>query len=331
MNLIPANLSAQYIEAELRYKKARTREEKLVCLEEMLSLIPKHKGTEKMQADIKHRISKYKKMAPGGKGQRGKTFDPFLVEKAGGAQVAVIGPPNSGKSTLLHTLTNARPETGAYPYTTHVPTPGMMAYQDIQIQLIDFPPIGFPEIEGNFGSALRRVNAALVVIDIQSERVLEEFDTLLAALKNSKISLDQAPVQTASWHRLRTLVLANKYERTTDTTTLDILNEFYGERFVFLPCSTNDSSPQNEVLRERIFELSNVIRVYSKPPGQSADLSRPFVLPKGSTIHDLAGSIHKDIAGHLRGARLWGSSKFDGQMVPVDHVLEDRDLVEISS
>ncbi|HSV32078.1 MAG TPA: TGS domain-containing protein [Atribacteraceae bacterium] len=297
----------------------------------MLSVIPKHKGTEKMQADIKHRISKLKKTAPDGKTQRGKTFDPFLVEKAGGAQLAVIGPPNTGKSTLLHCLTNARPEIGAYPYTTRIPTPGMMLYEDVQIQLIDFPPIGFPEIEGNFGSALRRVNAALVVIDVQNERILEDFEVVLSALKNSKISLEKPPLPTSSWHPLQSLALANKCETELDQEVLGIFRDFYGKRFEILGCSFKTNPDHIEELRGKIFQLSNIIRVYSKPPGQPVDLSRPFVLRKGSSVYDLAKSIHKDIAGHLRGARVWGSGKFDGQMVPIEHVLADRDLVELIS
>jgi len=326
---MPANLSPAYFEAEQRYKRARTPEEKLNALEEMLSVIPKHKGTEKLQGDIKSRISKCKKQAARDKQSRGKAYDPFLIEQAGGAQVAVIGPPNSGKSTLLAVLTNARPEVGDYPFTTNQPSPGMMDYEDVQIQLIDFPPIAFPEIEGNFSNALRRVDAVLLVIDLHSNRVLEELETVLSALEKAKISFAAPP--NPSWYAVKALVIANKCENTRDRETLEVLKEFFSAQLVFFPVSLLHDPASVEELRGRIFQLVEVIRVYSKKPGESPDLERPFVLKRGSTVYDLASAIHKDIACNLKTARIWGSAKFDGQRVTVDHKLEDTDIVEIQA
>ncbi len=326
---MPANLSPAYFEAEQKYKNARTSEEKLAALEEMLSVIPKHKGTEKLQGDIKSRISKLKKQTARDKQSRGKTYDPFLIEKAGGAQVAVIGPPNSGKSTLLHVLTNARPEVGDYPFTTHQPSPGMMDYEDIQIQLIDFPPIAFPEIEGNFSNALRRTDAALLVIDVHSDKVLEELETVLTALEKARITFTSPPDST--WHSFKSLVIANKCENPHGRENLEVVKEFFSSRLTFFPVSLLQNPASVENLRTRIFQLVEVIRVYSKKPGEPPDLERPFVLKRGSTVLNLASAIHKDIAHNLKTARIWGSAKFDGQRVTVDHQLEDKDIVEIQS
>ena len=106
---MPANLTPQYLKAEERYKQAKTDPEKLLALEEMLATIPKHKGTEKLQGDIKQRISRLKKESLKKKGSHHWESDFFAV-KEGAGQIVILGPPNTGKSQLLASLTSAHPE-----------------------------------------------------------------------------------------------------------------------------------------------------------------------------------------------------------------------------
>jgi len=327
---VPANLPPQYFEVEDKYHRAKTVEEKLEALEEMLAVIPKHKGTEKLQAEIKQKISKLKKAAAE-KEKRGKSFDPFLVEKSGAAQVVILGPPNSGKSTLLCTFTNARPEIADYPYTTFYPTPGMMVYEDIQIQLVDLPPIGEKEIGGNFASALRRADGGIILLDAQSEKVLEEMEMVLAALWRSKIETGTVTIETpANWFFLHTFVLVNKVESKAHREVVEIIRELYEKRFLVLGTSLHSlNEEEKNTIKRKIFDITHILRVYSKPPGKPPDLHHPFILKRGETVKDLAEHIHHDLLKNLKGARVWGSTRFEGQLVPPEYVLFDRDVVEI--
>ena len=318
---MPANLTTQYLEAETRYRSAKTPEEKLQALEEMLAVIPKHKGTEKLQAEIKQKISKFRKSQEERK-SKGKTFDPYLIEKVGAAQIAIIGSPNSGKSTLLSLLTHAHPEIADYPFTTISPLPGMMEYEDIQIQLIDFPPWLEGKIEGHAIGALGRADGVIVVMDGKSERLLEEMESLLRDLKDSKIELSKE----------KSLILVNKIETPLEQENLSLFKELYEERFTIRGVSLlHISEEEKQELKKDIFNLAGIIRIYTKPPGKPPDLSRPFILKKGETVKDLASTIHKDLAHTLKGARVWGSAKFEGQLVTPDYVLQDRDIVEIKA
>lgn len=318
---MPANLTPQYLEAETRYRSAKTPEEKLQALEEMLAVIPKHKGTEKLQAEIKQKISKLRKSQEERK-SKGKTFDPYLIEKVGAAQIAIIGSPNSGKSTLLSLLTHAHPEIADYPFTTISPLPGMMEYEDIQIQLIDFPPWLEGKIEGHAIGALGRADGVIVVMDGKSERLLEEMESLLRDLKDSKIELSKE----------KSLILVNKVETPLEQENLSLFKELYEEKFTIRGVSLlHISEEEKQELKRDIFNLAGIIRIYTKPPGKPPDLSRPFILKKGETVKDLASTIHKDLAHTLKGARVWGSAKFEGQLVTPDYVLQDRDIVEIKA
>ncbi|MDI3542862.1 MAG: hypothetical protein PWP57_465 [Candidatus Atribacteria bacterium] len=285
----------------------------------MLAIIPKHKGTEKLQAEIKQKISKLRKSQEERK-SKGKTFDPYLIEKVGAAQIAIIGSPNSGKSTLLSLLTHAHPEIADYPFTTISPLPGMMEYEDIQIQLIDFPPWLEGKIEGHALGALGRADGVIIVMDGKSENLLEEMESLLKDLKDSKIELSKG----------KSLILVNKIETPLEQENLSIFKELYGERFTIRGVSLlRISEEEKKELKRDIFNLAGIIRIYSKPPGKPPDLSRPFILKKGETVKDLASTIHKDLAHTLKGARVWGSAKFEGQLVTPDYILHDRDIVEI--
>lgn len=327
---MPANLPPQYFEVEAKYRAAKTPEEKLEALEEMLAVIPKHKGTEKLQAEIKQKIAKLRK-AQAQEKRKGATHDPFLIEKSGAVQIVIFGPPNTGKSTLLSLLTNARPEIAEYPFTTFYPTPGMMDYEDIQIQLVDFPPLSGTELEGPMASALRRSDGGVLLCDAKSDTLLEDLENTLNLLSQGKIltGTKPLPLPSPSWHFLPSFLLLSKVEDRDAEERVSIVAELYGDRFEVLGVSLRDFAPYRDTVKEAIFRISGVIRIYSKPPGKPPDLSRPFVLKKGSTVADLAEAIHKDLLLHLKGARVWGSAKFPGQLVPPDYVLQDKDVVEI--
>ncbi|MEN3186410.1 MAG: TGS domain-containing protein [Atribacterota bacterium] len=328
---MPANLPPHYFEIEEKYRQAKTPEEKLEALEEMLSIIPKHKGTEKLQAEIKQKISKLKR-ADSEKSKKGKSFDPFFIEKSGAAQIAILGPPNSGKSTFLRVFTNARPEVAAYPFTTFYPTPGMMPYEDIRIQLLDLPPIGERKIEGNFANALRRIEGAVLLLDAQSTKILEELELILEALKDSKIrtGTETLELPSASWFFLPTFILINKVESEEHWEAVEVIRDFYKDRFLVQGTSLHHlGAEEKNTIKKCVFDIAGIIRVYSKPPGKPPDFERPFILKKGETVRDLAEQIHHDLLKNLKGARVWGSTRFEGQLVPPEYVLSDRDVVEI--
>src|SRR5437762_1488373 len=116
---MPANLTPQYMDAERRFKEAQSVTDKIAALEEMMATIPKHKGTEKLQADLKKKMSAFRKESEQAK--KGGRRESFVVEREGARQLALAGCPNSGKSQLLRALTHATPEVAEYPYTTRMP------------------------------------------------------------------------------------------------------------------------------------------------------------------------------------------------------------------
>ncbi|MDP8247317.1 MAG: TGS domain-containing protein [Candidatus Tritonobacter lacicola] len=330
--VIPANLPPQYVAAEQNLKKAKDPEEKIAILEEMWALLPKHKGTDKIQADIKRRLSKLKKDAEKkGKGKKGFSM---RVERMGAGQVAVIGPPNSGKSSLVSLLTNAEPKVAPYPFTTAMPYPAMMPYLDIQVQLVDLPPIAPGHLPFWVVNIVRNADAEVFVIDASAEDCLDRMEEVVSELDRRMIGLAggegrrDAP---AGYLDKRVLLVSNRMDCDNAPANLDIISEFYADRFDVFPfsCAALDEG-EVEKLRKAIFDLLGVIRVYSKQPGSKPDMGSPFTVRACSTILDFAAHVHKDFAKDLKQARVWGSARFDGQAVSRDHVLRDADIVELS-
>jgi ribosome-interacting GTPase 1 len=327
---MPANLTPEYLEAEKRFKQATTTAEKIDVLEEMLSVIPKHKGTEKLQADLKTRLSKLKGELEHQRKSGGR-HDPFsVVEREGAGQVVLLGAPNTGKSSLLAALTNATPEIAEYPYTTRVPQPGMIPYENIKIQLVDMPAISEEFWEPRYSGIIRSGDAVLLLADLSSPDMLDEVETVLSLLEKSKIKLstndteEQVPGQVAV---KRNLLLGTKADRDEGLGSFQILQELYGSQHsvLFISSKTGENLPE---LKTRLYQLLRILRVYSKPPGKKADLNDPFILKTGSTVLDAARHIHKDFAEKLKFARIWGSERFEGQMVHRNHVLRDGDIIE---
>ena len=327
---MPANLTPQYLEAEKRYKQATATAEKIEALEEMMAVIPKHKGTEKLQADLKTRLSKLKGELEHQRKSGGK-HDPFSVmEREGAGQVILLGAPNTGKSSLLAALTNATPEVAEYPYTTRVPQPGMMPYENIKIQLVDMPAMTEEFWEPRYSGIIRNADILLVLADLSSSDMLDHVETVFSLLEKARIKLlmngPERP-ENENFAAKKNFLLGNKLDLDQGQESFKILQELYGNRFVTFPvsCRTGDNLSD---LKIRVYRLLGILRIYSKPPGKKADLNDPFILKQGSTVLDAAGHIHKDFAEKLKFARIWGSERYEGQMVHREHVLADGDIVE---
>ncbi len=326
---MPANLTPDYLAAEKRYRQAKTDDEKLACLEEMLSAIPKHKGTDKMQADLRRRISQMKKRASESQTRRRKGFS-HKIPKEGAGQVVLLGAPNVGKSQLLAAMTNARPDVAPYPFTTRAPIPGMMSFENCQIQLVDIPPVSDEHTEHWIPEIVRAADGVLLVIDLGSPDVLQQVEYPIARLERTKIKLVAAPEESCPPNvtQKKTLLIANKADMEKAQEIFSTLKDLYGEQLPLLAVSAKSGAGLDE-LRHAVFDLLEIVRIYSKSPGKQADMNTPFTVPRGSTVLNFAEAVHKDFAAELRFARIWGSAKFDGQQVTKDYVLADGDIVEL--
>ena len=326
---MPANLPPQYFEAERRYREAKTPEGKVEALEEMLVIMPKHKGTDKLRAGLRRKISKFKSQSQQKKGTS-KRETAYSIDRQGAAQVVVIGPPNPGKSSLVAKLTNARPEVAASSHSTWKPTPGMVPYENIQFQLIDTPPITKDYMDPWMGDLIRRSDIVAILVDLHRDPLKQLEDTLYA-LQVLRIFPEGFPIPRGIEKQpfiKRTVVLVNKVDDATDEEDYEIFLELSEERLPCLDISVQTGRNLNRFV-EMIYDLSHIIRVFTKAPGKKPDFDNPFVLPKDSTLEELAAKIHKDFVINLKFARIWGETVFDGQMVQRDHVLQDGDVVEI--
>jgi ribosome-interacting GTPase 1 len=326
-----ANLTPQYLEAEAEYKKAQTAEDKLACLKKMFSLVPKHKASEKLQADLKTRMSELReeiereRKAPkkGGAGHK--------IPRQGAGQYVILGAPNVGKSRLLTRLTRATPEVAPYPFTTREPHAGMMDWEDARVQLIDTPPVTPDYLEPYLQGMVRAADAALLLVDLgdddgpfAAEAVIER----LAQTKTVLVGTPPAESDDPTIHYTKTLLAANKSDLPGAAERLEIVRELFGPRFPIHVIAAEHGTGLEE-LRTAIYRFLNVIRVYSKQPGKPPDLSSPFTCPAGSTLLELAALVHRDFAEGLKSARIWGTGVYDGQTVKRDHVLHDKDIVEL--
>ncbi len=380
---MPANLPLQYFKAEQRHLQARTLEERILATEELIRLAPKHKGTEKLLRMLKRRLAKLRQELLVKQARRvGRGGPSFAVKKEGAAQIALVGAPNSGKSTLLHQLTAARPKIDNYPFTTWRPVPGMMQFEDVQIQLVEVPAV----IEGSsLGKGLgaqplsvaRNADAIALVVDASMEPI-EQVRILVNELEAAGIKLNQQPPKLSARrratggievrgagafdggeaklkrilqeHRIhnalltidepvtaenleelldkssvyrRAFILLTKCDSSGAADKLELLEREFGERFRLIA-----TRRAGEQLKRAMFENLDLIRVYTKRPDEE-QAKRPLVLPKGSTVFDVAGAVHKDFSRELEFARVWGSARFLGQQVPREYVLQDKDIVEL--
>jgi len=317
---MPANLTPEFLKARERFRQAKTPEERLSALEEMLATIPKHKGTDKMQADIKRRIAKLRDVQTAAKKSRRSRYD--HISKEGAGQCVLVGPPNSGKSTLLASLTNAKPEIAEYPFSTVIPIPGMMRYADVWIQLVDLPPVTLQYTEGWVYSLIREADLVLLVLDPTDPSLLHEsLEEILFLLEERHIELvEERGEGDEGFKEIPALIVLTR-------------GDLGGGADFDLPFPSVLTGPPGGIgldrLREAVFRALRIIRIYTKLPGKKPDLTEPYTLPIGSTVIDAVRAVHRDFTERLKYVRIWGSGRFDGQQVPADHVLEDGDIIEI--
>ena len=327
---MPANLPPDYKAAEQRFSKAKTVEDKIAALQEMMAIIPKHKGTDKLRADLRRRLSKLRAEQEQ-QTKKGRRSTSYYIPKEEAPQVILLGSPNVGKSSLVVATTNARPDVANYPFTTRVPQPAMMPYDDISIQLIDVPPISPEHTETWLPEMVRNADAALLVVDLSADDCVDALLSVREILKSKGIRLSPAhdPLEHELPRNVKpTLLVANKLDHRAAPENLSFLEEVLAGEFEILPVSASKGEGL-EALKTRLFDFLDVVRIYSKIPGKKADMNKPFIVKRGSTVIDVARKIHREFGDHMKFARVWGSGKFDGQVVERDHIVQDGDVLEI--
>jgi ribosome-interacting GTPase 1 len=339
---MPANLPPEYYKLKHQLEVARTDDERLPLLEEMLRITPKHKGTDKVRVDLRRRITKLKK----GEGKKqAKKGHSYHVPKHGAGQIALIGAPNVGKSQIVASFTNAKPAVSPAPYTTFEPAVGMLDYENIQFQLIDIPPITADFVQPWVFDIVRNADLLLLVLSLASDDILDQIDSVRSALieanilivgqihhrqqdieETSNSDVDNADSFTAKFTK-RALIVANQMDNQDASDRLEILREFYADDFPIYPLSAITGEEIDE-LRIAIYEQMEILRVYTKSPAEPVDPKDPIVLPINGTVIEAATMLHKDFAENFKYARIWGVNWHDGQTVSRDDVVYDGDVLE---
>ncbi len=323
------NLSPEFLAAQRRYREAPTPGDKLAALKEMLSTIPRHKGTERMRVDLKARLSKLQQQLERQHSKRTVRSSPYEhIERHGAGQFVLVGLPNCGKSRLLASLSAARPEVADYPFSTFTPTVGMMSFEDIQIQLIDLPPLS-DFTEGWVYGLIRQADAIALLVDLSASDPEAELLEALALLEGARIHLvDHLPQQPLSGTVKRALLLGSKSDLPGASEHFKALQDSYSDQLPLIAISVEQRSAL-ETLRRALFTRLEIVRVYTRKPGEPLVRERPYTLPRGSTVLQAAKQVHYQLAEKLDYARLWGSAQYDGQRVERDYVVQDGDLLEL--
>ena len=318
---MPTNVTVEYVVAEKEYSKAITAQEKIKALENMYVTVPKHKNTEKLRQEIKTKLAKYKdKSEKEAKKSKGKSL---AIKKKGAATIVLVGPPNSGKSTLLNKLTGKKVEINDYEFTTKKPEVGIMKYKGLKLQMVELPAItegyGNKEKGPSFFSVIR--NADLVVILTDTA----ELDSMFREFENADIALNDK-LRDESKTNLKAVIVINKADLESFGETYMGLYKYYN--FDLIPISAiNDNL---NMLADRVWKYLGLIKVYTKEPGKRVKKDEPICLKKDAKIEDMAKNIHKDFIRKFRFARVWGkSARFSGMKSGLKHKLEDEDVVEV--
>jgi hypothetical protein len=327
---MPTNLPPHYFEVEEKFRKARDPEEKIAYLEEMMSIVPKHKGTDHLRADLKRRMAQLRTDKQSQKSKKSRQVSPFRIDREGAGQLVLVGLANVGKSALVNALTNAEPEVSPAPFTTWTPTPGMMLIDNVQVQLVDTPTLNPDFIKSEMMDLIRQTDIMLLVVDLQAfpiqqledtTAILEEHRIVPACLRDrypDRFDLTFVP----------TLVAVNKNDGPETDPDFEVLQELVDDVWPLLPVSA-ETGYNVDPFKKIIFDRLEIIRIYAKPPGKEPDLTAPFVMRRGGTVEEFAGKVHQDFIQQLKSARVWGTDVYDGQPVGRDHILHDGDVVEL--
>ncbi len=328
---MPANLTPQYRKAEEAYRRATSAEEELAALEAMLAEMPKHKGTEKLQSDIKQKVSKARKELQAER-RRGRRAAGIRILRQGAGTAVLLGGPNSGKSQLVRSLSRAHPEVASYPFTTRTPTPAMMPWQDVMVQLIDTPPVTTDYFDSYMHGVIRAADIALLLVDLGSDDGTAQCQEVLDKLEGTKTRLGR--VSRLDEHDTglsftQTLLVPNKIDLPEAAGRLELLHELVALDFPEYSVSAEEGTGLDN-LREAIYDSLDVIRVYTKmPSAKRPDMQRPYTVRRDGTVLDVAEQIHNDFIEQFKFARVWGSHVHDGTVVKGEHVLYDKDVIEI--
>lgn len=324
---MPANLTPEYFKAEKWYKSASTNDEKILALERMLAVMPKHKGTDHLKADLRKKLSKLKEA--GTQKKSGSHVDIFHVPRGGAGQIVLIGTPNCGKSSIVAALTNAKVNVADFPFATNGPVPGMVTFEDIHIELVDMPPITADYSAPGQVGTYRNCDLIAIVIDLSGD-VAEQFGVCMDFLESRNLLINaETPASDDQGNALakEAFCICTKSD-IAKAGALENLKQLCQRPLEFVEISAATSAGL-EKLPAKLFELLRIIRVYAKPPGKPADMTEPFTLPVGSTVMDLATHIHRHLAEKLKSARIWGTGVYDGQNAQRSHVLNDKDIIEL--
>ncbi len=331
---MPANLTPQYHKAEAAYRQAETPQEELECLQVMLREIPKHKGTDRLQADLKSKIAKVKADSQKQTAQAAVKSAATKIPKQGAGRVLLVGAPNTGKSQLLAALTRAQPEVAPYPFTTQGPLPGMMLYEDCPFQLIDLPPITADFFSPTTVGLVRGADLVFLVVDLANDNLVEDTAAVLEQFSTGKTRLGRETMldeEDVGVSYTQTIVVLNKVDDPDSEERLALLDEFLNLPFDRIEVSATEGTGLDQ-LRLEAFQRLEIVRVYTKHPKEKEpDRSKPFTIRKGETLVEVAENVHRDMAAGLKGARIWGAAVHDATMVKPDYQPQDGDIVELHS
>ncbi len=390
---MPANLPAEAKAKWIRVMEAKTPEEKLRALEDFLSAVPRHKGTEKLISQVRRQMATLRRQIERGKRQRRGGGGGFFVKKEGGAQAILIGLTNSGKSTLLANLTNAKPAISNQPYTTKTPSVGMMSYRDVKFQLVEAPAL----ISGASSGAAwgpqvlamaRNADVLMIIIDLTMD-IKYQVSLIFGELKNGGILVSRPKTSVEITRRgeggiilvgelvdatlsdverlLRGYKVYHALVKIRGKACLNDVEEALFSTKVYKPSiiiGTKADLLSSEDLKSRLYELNSIvpeenpvllagygmyeelreslgkafmdlldlIRIYTREPGSKEPSKEPLLMPKGSTVLDVAREIHSRVYKGFKYAKVWSSRfKVNPKRVGGDYVLADGDIVEIIS